>query len=334
MRKVLVFGMTLLGAVLAHGQAKKPLTLGHTITLAGVTGKFDHFAMDDAGDRLFASAAGSHAVEVIDLKSGKVVQSLTGFGKPHGIAWIAETGRLFVSDGDKGVLQIYEGLPLKMVKSIQLSEDADDMLYDAANKLLYVGHGGTNAANPSAVAVIDVAGLRLVKDIAVASHPEGLELDASGDRIFADISDAGEVDVIDGKTQTIEKKWPLVHEKGNTPLTYDAADDLLLIGCRTPAKLVVLSGKTGGELASAASNTGADDLFYESKTHRTYLITGSGFVDSYTVASDGKLQSLARTATASEAKTGLLVEGQGVLYVGVPGTSGSAEVRVYRTGSK
>jgi len=334
--KKTVVGMclTLASVFTAHSQTTTPLTLQHTIVLPGVTGKFDHFAIDEAGGRLFAAAGGNHAVLVIDLASGKIAQTLPGVGKPHGIAWIPDRSRLFVADGSGGLLDVFEGSPLKLAKSIKLSDDADDMAYDSIDKLLYVGHGGPDAASPAAVTAVDVDTLTTVGALALAAHPEGIEFDGTGDRVFANVSDTGEVAVIDGKTHAIESKWPLAGEKGNTPLAYDDADGLLLIGCRTPAKLVVVNARTGKEIAAAGSDTGADDLFYDASTRRAYLITGSGAVDSYSVAADGRLEALGVTKTAAGAKTGLFDRSHGILYVGLPGTTSPSEVLVYKTSSK
>lgn len=329
-----LIALVCIGATAMQSQTPSNLTLKKTITLPGVTGKFDHFAIDNAAHRLFAAATGNRSVEVIDLATGKVVDSLKGLGKPHGLAWIAQANLLFVADGGKAELDVFTGAPLKRIKSIPLSEDADDMVYDSATALLYVGHGGTNAANPPRIAVIDVKSLVLVTDIPVASHPEALELDPSGDRIFANIADAGQVAVIDGKTHSLSKTWTLKDAKDNTPLAYDEADNLLLIGCRAPAKLIVLNGSSGEEIAAAESASGADDLFYEASTHRAYLIAGSGMVNSFAVSTDGKLQSLAPTHTVMGAKTGLLDSIQHLLYIGIPGVAEPAQIRIYQTEPK
>ena len=275
--------------VLAHAQRNAGLKLQRTIDLPGVAGKFDHFAIDEDGNRLFAAATGNKSVQIVNLATNKRAGVLEGLGKPHGLAWIPATHRLFVADGGKANLDVYEGEPLKLVKEIELSEDADDMVYDPATKLLYVGHGGTNAANPARVAVIDTAALSLVANLPVASHPEALELDAEGDRIFVNIADSGQIVVIDGKTHAIVDTWTLKNMKGNTPLAYDAADHLLLVGCRAPSQLVVLSARNGQVIASAMSDAGADDLFYERSTHHAYLIVGSGAVDAYALSPEGKL---------------------------------------------
>lgn len=323
-----------ISTAMMQAQSASGLNLQRTISLPGVHGKFDHFAMDESGKRLFAAATGNQSVEVIDLTTDKVVESLRGLGKPHGLVWLPKAGYLFVADGGKSELDVFAGSPLKRIKTIPLSEDADDMVYDISTNLLYVGHGGTNTANPARIAVIDAGTLSIVSELSVASHPEALELDPNGDRIFANIADSGQVVVIDGKTHTIVSTWSLKDETGNTPMAYDATDHLLLIGCRTPAKLVVLNGKTGAEISLATSSTGADDLFYEPAAHRGYLISGSGAIDTFSISPEGKLQPLAATHTVTGAKTGLLSAGQHLLYIGIPGTTEPAAIRVYQIPAK
>jgi hypothetical protein len=312
-------------------QQPSVLTLEKTIPLAGVTGKFDHFALDEAGNRLFASSTGTGAVVVIDLASNKIAEKLEGLGKPHGLAWIAGTGRLFVTDGAKGELDVYAGAPLKRIQSIPLSEDADDLVYDSATKLLYVGYGGTNAANPSRIAVVDTTSLHLISTLLVASHPEALELDPIADRIFVNVADSGQVVVIDGKTHQIAATWSLHQGKDNTPLAFDADDGFLLVGCRTPAEVLIVNATTGIEGATMNSDTGADDLFFEPATRHAFLVTGAGTVDAFAVSADGTLARLAVTQTERGAKTGYLDAKHRRLFIGVPGTGTPSSVRVYAT---
>jgi hypothetical protein len=203
------------------------------------------------------------------------------------------------------------------------------MVYDGATKLLYVGHGGTDAAHSSHVAVVNTVDLSLVAELPVASHPEALELDARHDRIFVNIADAGQIAIIDGKTHLIAHTWTLEQSKGNTPLAYDAPDDLLLVGCRTPAQMVVLDATTGKRKSEAVTNEGADDLFFDATTKTAYLIAGGGAVDVLRVAPDATLSSAEVTHTTNGAKTGLLDAKSGFLYVGIPGKVHPAAIDVF-----
>jgi DNA-binding beta-propeller fold protein YncE len=321
-----------LGASSAHTQSTPPLTLQQTIALPVGTGKFDHFAFDQNAGRLFIAATGNHSIEVLDLNSGKVTQSLTGIGKPHGLAWVPTTGLLYASDGTQGDLKIFAGSPLNLSDSIKLSEDADDMVYDAKSKLLYVGHGGSDATNSAGIAVIDTTNRALLTNLPVATHPEGLEIDNAHDRIFVNVAESAEVVVIDRTSHRQTAAWKLTRAKDNVPLVYDEQHQLLFVACRTPARLLVLDANSGNELADLPSDAGADDLFYDPELHRIYLIAGSGAVDVYEIDASKVVRAIGVVATSAGAKTGLLVPSLHALFVGAPATGGKqAQLLHYST---
>ena len=319
----------------AMAQPTPPLALQQTIKLPGVAGKFDHFAIDLAGKRLFAAATGNHSVEVIDLQTGNVAQSISGLGKPHGLAWIAATSTLYVADGASGELREFRGSTLELAGTLKLSDDADDMVFNEASHLLFVGHGGSGAAAPARVAVVNTDGFRLQTEIPVATHPEALEIDSEHQHIFANIADSGEIAIFDGAGNAAPVTWKLKGASHNVPIAYDPRGHVLFVACRTPAVLLALDASTGRELARIPTGDGADDLFYDASTRQIYVIAGSGEVDVFQADAPGKLHSLGKVSTAPGAKTALFVPQQSLLYVGIPGVGGEpSEIRVYSTSFK
>ncbi len=329
---VLLFIMVSIHMLAAAGLSTPVLQLAKTIVLSGVPGKFDHFAIDLPGNRLFAASGGKHSVEVIDLKTDKVQQSITGLGKPHGLAWVPATGSLYVSDGALAELRVYKGEPLVLAGTIKLSDDADDMVYDPATHQLFVGHGGSDGANPARVAVVDTDHFTLTADIAVATHPEGIEIDPQAHRIFANIADSNEVAVIGAGGKSVSADWKLTKAAENVPLAFDEQHQLIYVACRKPGMVIAIDAATGKEIASAQAAAGADDLFYDSALGRIYVIAGAGEVDAYQVDQAKTLRPLGGLKTAPGAKTGLFVPSQNLLYIGVPGTATTqSEIRVYST---
>src|SRR5207253_3181481 len=75
--------------VLAVGQARaeepKAMRLIQTIPLPGVEGRIDHMAADANGTTIYIAALGNNSVEVVGLKAGKVIKSISGPQKPTGI---------------------------------------------------------------------------------------------------------------------------------------------------------------------------------------------------------------------------------------------------------
>ena len=326
--------LSVLYVFVAHAQSATPLKLRQTIALPGVKGGFDHFAMDASARVLFAAAKGNHTVEVVNVSTGKVIQSITGLSKPHGLAWVPETRRLYVADGALGQLQVYGGSPLHLIGTLKLSDDADDMVYDKRTGMLYVGHGGSKAGAPARVAVVATRDFALVADLPVAAHPEALALDEQGQRVFANIADRAQVAVINAKTNTVEAIWKLKDASDNVPMAYDAEHRRLFIACRNPAVLLALDANSGKEIGRLPTGKDADDLFYSADLHRIYVIAGAGTVDVYSMGASNRLVALGKVRTESNAKTGLLVPSEHRLYVGVPGEFGRpAQIRVYVTNS-
>lgn len=328
----LTIALALLCGHCAFAQMKTALTLKRTIVLSGVTGKFDHFAIDEKGGRLFAAAEGSHSVAIINLTAGKVVQSLQGLTKPHGLVWVPATHRLYVSDGARAELKVYTGAPLTLAGTMKLSDDADDMVFDDVNHLLFVGHGGSDAANPARIAVVNTDHFTLVANLAVDTHPEALAIDPQTRRVFANIADSNEVAVIAADGRSVTARWKLTKAADNVPLAFDREHQLLYVACRTPGTLLALDAATGKEVASQPAAGKADDLFYDAALRRVYVISGAGEVDIYQVEETRSLRPLDVLHTAVGAKTALFVPSQRLLYVGIPGTAESAaEIRVYST---
>ena len=66
-------------AMKTQSQEAAPLKLAQTYKLpADVKGNFDHFAIDLAGNRLFATPEAYKAVLVIDLKTGNLLHKISG----------------------------------------------------------------------------------------------------------------------------------------------------------------------------------------------------------------------------------------------------------------
>src|SRR6266487_3647666 len=153
-----------------------PLRLKQTIALPGVEGRIDHLALDAASDRLFVCALGNNTVEVLDLRKGERIHSITGLGAPQGIAYIPEFDRLFVANDKGGICRIYNGKSFEAVGALDFKDDADNVRYDSATKQIYVGFGG------GGIGVVSAPEGKQVGSIKLSAHPEAFELEKNGKR--------------------------------------------------------------------------------------------------------------------------------------------------------
>jgi len=302
-----------------------PLKLTKTIALPGVEGRIDHFAFDAAGERLFVCALGNNTVEVVDLRKGVRVHSITGFGAPQGIAYIPELNRIFVANDKGGICKIYDGKSFEAVGELDFKDDADNVRYDDATKKVYVGFGS------GGIAVVNAPDGKQIGSIKLSAHPEAFELEKTGKRIFANVPNSRHVAVIDRDKSDVVATWKTDLAFANFPMALDEAHHSLFIGCRMPSKLVVLNTDSGDVVAKIDISGDPDDVFYDRKRHRIYAICGAGKVDVIEQTDPNTYRASTKVDTADGARTGSFVSERDTLFVAVPHRgSQQAEIRAYR----
>jgi Uncharacterized conserved protein len=144
-----------------------------TLPLSGVEGRIDHFAFDPTGERLFVCALGNNTVEVLDLRKGERVHSITGLGAPQGVGYAPELNRLFVANDKGGVCKIYDGKSFQAIGELRFEDDADNVRYDETRKRSMSGLGG-------GIAVVNAPDGKQVGSIKLSAHPEAFQLEKKG----------------------------------------------------------------------------------------------------------------------------------------------------------
>src|SRR5207247_4143612 len=257
----------------AHAQQEKTLKLKQTIPLPGVEGRIDHFALDASGERLFVCALGNNTVEVLDLRKGERVHSITGLGAPQGIAYIPELDRLFVANDKGGIFKIYDAKSFQPVGELNFKDDADNVRYDEGAKRIYVGFGS------GGIAIVNAVDGKQLGSITLAAHPEAFELEKNGKRIFVNVPNSRHVAVIDREKGEVVTTWKTDLAFGNFPMALDETNHRLFLGCRMPSKLIVLNTDSGDVVTKIDISGDPDDVFYDSKRHRIYATCGAGKID-------------------------------------------------------
>jgi DNA-binding beta-propeller fold protein YncE len=302
-----------------------PLELKQTIPLPGVVGRIDHFASDRSGQRLFVCALGNNSLEVLDLRKGERVHSIIGLGAPQGVGYAPELNRLIVANDKGGICKIYDGKSFQAVGQLNLEDDADNVRYDEARKEFYIGFGS------GGIAVVNAADGKQVGSIKLSAHPEAFQLEKNGSRIFVNVPNSRHVAVVDRDKGVVVARWKTDLAFANFPMALDEADHRLFVGCRLPSKLVVLNTDSGDVVAKVDISGDTDDVFYDSKRHRIYVICGAGKIDVIEQTDPNTYRVSTTIGTADGARTGLFVPERDLLFVAVPHRgSQQAEVRCYQ----
>jgi WD40 repeat protein len=306
--------------------SSSPFSLAQTIIIPNVNGRIDHMAIDIRGQRLFVAELENNSLDVIDLKGGKRLQSISNnnaglLNEPQSVVYVPELNRIFVSNGKDGTVDTFDAKSFYFVKGIKLpSDDGDNMRYDANSKLLYVGYG------EGSLGIINVTNYNIIGDIRLSGHPESFQLEdykqaLSGhkQRIYINVPQSNSIEVVDDiQKPLVSKTWPITNAQNNFPMALDEANHRLFVGTRDPPSLMVFDTDSGKVVSVLDIANDADDIFYDAAKKRIYISCGEGFVNIIQQQDADHYNAIVSIPTAQGARTSLFVPELHQYYIAVP----------------
>src|SRR5262249_48628923 len=112
------------------------LELVQKIPLKGKPGGLDHLALDARRERLFVANKSNNTLDVVDLKAGKLLEQKPNQTAIQGIAYVPDLDRVFVGLGSNGLCNAFDGETYKILKTIKFKDDADNVRYNPARKVV------------------------------------------------------------------------------------------------------------------------------------------------------------------------------------------------------
>jgi len=288
----------------------EPLERVQTISLGSLDGRLDHLGLDAQNGRIFLAALSNNSLEVIDIKQGKRVISVTDPKGPQGVIFVPETREIFVASGADGVFRVYDS-NMKLVRFLGGLKNADNIRFDSATGKLYLGYA-------KALAVIDPKVPAKVAEVPLAGHPESFQVEKEGNNIYVNLPDAREVVVIDKTTLQITAHWQLLEARDNFPMALDEKNHRLFVGCRKRATVLVYDTTAGSYIGKVECVGDADDLYYDGEHKRLYVTGGQGYITVIKQMDPYLYKAEANISTSAEARTSCFDPSTGTLYLAVP----------------
>jgi len=306
-----------LSATLGKTQANEPLKLEKTIQLPDVQGRIDHMSLDVKGQRLFVSALGNNTVEVIDLKAGKRANTISGLKEPQGV--------LFVANND-GTVKMLDGTSLKLLKTIEYGDDADNLRFDSNRQRVYVGYGD------GALAELDTDGNK-ISETKLDAHPESFQLEKNNPRIYLNLPKSRQIAVVDREAHSIVTTWSTGMSLANYAMALDEGNHRLFVVTRYPARLLVIDTGSGKIVQTLSAVGDCDDIFFDQARKRIYATGGEGAISVFEQQDADHYKEIARVSTVKGARTSFFSPDLGRLYVAVRRQgSNSAMIQVFAVG--
>jgi WD40 repeat protein len=319
-------------ALNGKAQSNAPLKLVQTIPMPGVQGHMDHISVDVTGKRLFVPANGDNqnTVEVIDLNASKWISRILGQSKPQGTFYSADYNSLFVTNGTDGTCKIFRGDTFKLIDSLPLGSDANQVGYDPETKFLYAGLGDRNSG---ALAIIDTSTNKHIGDIKTDARPGGITFEKSGPRIFVNLNGATKLGVLDRKKREQITTWPVAGAENYGPLALDETHHRLFLGARKPPMLIVFDTESGKQITQLESVPSIDGVWYDATRNRVY-VTGNGFIAVYDQKGTDDYTPMIKIPSETDSQPSLWVPQFNRMYISVlQAGSRDAEILVYEPSS-
>lgn len=323
MRSLPTVGVLILAASPAFADEPKTMTLIQTIPLQGKLGRFDHLALDAKGERLFVANLSNDSLDIVDLKAGKLVKQIAGQMKAQGVAFVPELNRIYQGNGTDGVCNVFDGKSFEKLHSLKLP-DADNVRYNPATGLVYVGHA------EAAITAFDAKTYEVKATVKLPGPPEAFQIDAGRKRLYVNCLNPATLAVIDLERHEVVSKHPLNLADACYPMALDVKGRRVFVGCRKKPMVVVLDAATGGEKAGIEIPGDIDDLFYDAKRNRLYAACGEGVL-AVLEEKAGVFTLVESIPTAKLARTCLFDPDGDRLFVVLPRVGEAApELRIYR----
>ena len=288
--------LTLFGgpALAQKAPAAAPYHLLNTIAIGG-EGGWDYLNVDPAGERLYVSHGTQ--VEVVDLKTRKVIGTIPNTPGVHGIDVVPSANRGYITCGRNNTCVVFNLKTLKPIGApIPTGLKPDALLYDAFSKrvFLFSNDGGKST-------VLDANTGAVVGTAELGGDAEAPATDGKG-HIFVNIENKSQVIEFNAKTLAVIKRHSVAPGEEPTGLAYDPKTNRLFSGCANE-KMVVTDSKTGKQIAVLPTAKGTDGATFDASTNNVIVSNGSGTFTVIHEDTPNKYTIVANVPTARGART-------------------------------
>src|SRR5579883_1840026 len=212
----------------------------------GGSGGWDYLTADSNNHRLYVSHAGQ--VEVIDLQTDKLVGTISGMNRIHGIAIADDLNTGFISDGGSNEVVLFDLKTNSIKTKVQAGTNPDGIVYDPASQRVFAFNGRSQNATA---------------------------IDARTGNVYDNIEDKNEIVQIDSKNLTVKAHWSIAPCESPSGLAIDKENRRLFAVC-DEKKMAVVDADSGKVVATPAIGEGPDAAAYDPGKKLAFSSNGEG----------------------------------------------------------
>jgi len=314
-----------------YAQFKVELPMIQRNVIRDITGRMGGMAMDVEKNILYVAASAANVIEVHNVANSKSIQTLKDQESPNELVFIPESRTLVASCGADSSCRVFkadETGALTPGHRLSFAGETGPLIYDAAAKLCWVGHGvfisSFDPADGSKKSEISLDGI---------GRPVAIVAENSGPRLYVITTPANEVVVIDRDKKEVTARWPLT-DRAPAALALDELNGNLFIATRSPARLLMLDTADGSVLANVDGPTEPGSIWHDPWLRKVYIAGNQSDLWVYQQTARNGVARLAKERTAPGARTSLHIPAHRRLIVAAPnlGDDETARLFIYQIG--
>src|SRR5246127_931615 len=271
-RAVLVLGSLLsLCASGALGQTLKEVT---KFDLPGPGGKrFDYLTIDPDDHYLISAHLAADQTYVIDLRTNKVVATVTDTPGAEGVEYVSELKKFYTSNAHDNTIGVVDLQQMKVVRKLKTEGKPDGSAYAAPFHKLYVSD-----ERGKAEAVVDVQKDEIIKTLHFNSETGMPQYDPVARKVYVNLQDENIFAVIDPATDEVVGRYPVGRCKGNHGMALDAAHHRAFLSCEGNDLMTVFDLEKHLPIAFLPLASGPDVVKFDAGLERIYIACYSGAI--------------------------------------------------------
>lgn len=233
-------------------------------------GGWDYLAVDELNQHLFVSHG--TVVQVIDIKTGKLVGTIADTKGVHGIAIDNELNKGFTSNGRDSSVTVFNLKTFEVIDRVNVTaKNPDAILYDSFSKKVFTFNGGSSNCT-----VIDAVSNKVIGTIALDGKPEFSVTDGNG-TIFVNIEDKSCINVINTNLLKVTHHWSIAPGESPSGLAFDKENHRLFSVCENN-KMVVIDSESGKIIATVPIGKRCDGVAFDPEKKRVFSSNGEGSI--------------------------------------------------------
>jgi len=254
-----------------NGQTLKQLA---TFDLPGPGGKRFDYLMIDADDHYLISAhLAAGQTYVIDLRTNKVVATVTDTPGAEGVEYVPELKKFYTSNAGDNTIGVVDLKQMKVIKKLKTEAKPDGSAYAAPFHKLYVSD-----ERGKAEVVVDVTKDGIIKTLHFDSETGMPQYDPVAKKVYVNLQDQNVFAVIDPATDEVVGRHPVGRCKGNHGMTLDPEHHRAFLSCEGNELMTVFDLDKNQPIAFLPMAGGPDVIKFDPGLKRIYVACSSGAI--------------------------------------------------------